>query len=454
MPIQSVNPATGQLLATFETLDSPAIEDRLALAWAAFALWKRTSFSERAHLTLRAADILEAEAEQLGAIMTAEMGKPLRAAADEVLKSARGCRYYAQHAERFLQEEELATEARRSFIRYEPVGPVLAIMPWNFPFWQVFRFAAPAIMAGNVALLKHAPNVPQCAMAIEDILTRAGFPKGVFQNLPIGTDQVPAILADSRVRAVTLTGSDRAGREVAAQAGRALKKSVLELGGSDPFIVMPSADMDLAVKTAVKSRTGNSGQSCIAAKRFLVEETISDAFVQRLVQAMEALRTGDPCEPLTDLGPMARPDLVATLDAQVKTTVALGARVLTGGAPLAGPGCYYPPTVLTDIPVGSPAYREELFGPVASVFMVDGIDEAIRLANDTMYGLGASVWTNDENEQARFVSDLEAGQVFINAMVASDPRVPFGGVKASGYGRELGVQGIREFVQVKTVWAA
>ena len=454
MVIQSVNPATGHLLATFETLDSPAIEDRLALAWTAFTLWKRTSFSERAHLISRAADILEAEAEQLGLLMTAEMGKPLRAAADEVLKSARGCRYYAQLAERFLEEEELQTEARRSFIRYEPVGPVLAIMPWNFPFWQVFRFAAPAVMAGNVALLKHAPNVPQCAMAIESIFTRAGFPRGVFQNLPIGTDQVPAILADPRVRAVTLTGSERAGREVAAQAGRALKKSVLELGGSDPFIVMPSADLDLAVKTAVKSRTGNSGQSCIAAKRFLVEEAISDAFVQRLVQAMEALRVGDPGDALTDLGPMARPDLVTTLDAQVKTTVALGARVLTGGAPLAGPGCYYPPTVLIDIPVSSPAYREELFGPVASVFVVGGIDEAIRLANDTIYGLGASVWTNDANEQARFVSELEAGQVFINAMVASDPRIPFGGVKASGYGRELGIQGIREFVQIKTVWAA
>jgi succinate-semialdehyde dehydrogenase/glutarate-semialdehyde dehydrogenase len=454
MPIQSVNPATGELLATFETLDSPALEDRLALAWAAFALWKRTSFSERAHLTLRAAEILEAEADQLGPLMTAEMGKPLRAAADEVLKSAKGCRYYAQHAERFLEDENLPTEARRSFIRYEPVGPVLAIMPWNFPFWQVFRFAAPAIMAGNVALLKHAPNVPQCAVAIEDVFTRAGFPRGVFQNLPIGTDQVPTILADPRVRAVTLTGSERAGRDVAAQAGRALKKSVLELGGSDPFIVMPSADLDQAVKTAVKSRTGNSGQSCIAAKRFIVDEAISDAFVQRLVQAMEALRVGDPRDPQTDLGPMARQDLVATLDAQVKATVALGARVLAGGAPLPGPGCYYPPTVLTDIPVDSPAYREELFGPVASVFVVGGIDEAIRLANDTIYGLGASAWTHDANEQTRFVSELEAGQVFINAMVASDPRVPFGGVKASGYGRELGVQGIREFVQVKTVWAA
>ena len=454
MPIQSVNPATGQLLAAFEALDSPAIENRLALAWTAFALWKRTSFSERAHLILRAADILEAEAEQLGALMTAEMGKPLRAAADEVLKSARGCRYYAQHAERFLQEEELPTEARRSFIRYEPVGPVLAIMPWNFPFWQVFRFAAPAIMAGNVALLKHAPNVPRCAMAIEKVFTRAGFPRGIFQNLLIGTDQVPAVLADPRVRALTLTGSDRAGREVGAQAGRALKKSVLELGGSDPFIVMPTADLDQAVKTAVRSRTGNSGQSCIAAKRFLVEKTISDRFVQRLVQAMEALRVGDPRDPLTDLGPMARPDLVAILDAQVKATVAMGARVLTGGAPLPGPGCYYPPSVLTDIPLDSPANREELFGPVASVFVVGGIDEAIRLANDTIYGLGASVWTNDANEQACFVSELEAGQVFINAMVASDPRVPFGGVKASGYGRELGVQGIREFVHLKTVWAA
>jgi succinate-semialdehyde dehydrogenase/glutarate-semialdehyde dehydrogenase len=309
-------------------------------------------------------------------------------------------------------------------------------------------------MAGNVALLKHAPNVPQCAQAIERIFSSAGFPGGVFQNLAIDTDQVPAILEDTRVRAVTLTGSDRAGREVAARAGRALKKTVLELGGSDPFIVMPSANLDEAVKVAVKSRTGNSGQSCIAAKRFIVAGSVADEFLKRFVPAMEALKVGDPRDASTDLGPMARSDLVATLDAQVQATVARGARLLTGGAPLPGPGYYYPPSILTDIPVDSPAYREELFGPVASVFTVADLDEAIRLANDTSYGLGASVWTNDTTEQARFASELEVGQVFINAMVVSDPRVPFGGVKNSGYGRELGIQGIREFVQIKTVWAA
>jgi succinate-semialdehyde dehydrogenase / glutarate-semialdehyde dehydrogenase len=454
MAIQSVNPATGQLLATFEALGPSAIEDRLARAWAAFRLWKRTSFSERAQLLTRVAGILEDQTQQLSPLMTAEMGKPIRSAIDEVLKSARGCRYYAQNAERFLAEEEIRTEARRSYIRHEPLGPVLAIMPWNFPFWQVFRFAAPALMGGNVVLLKHAPNVPQCGLAIEAIFSGAGFPEGVFQNLLIETNQVPAILEDSRVRAVTLTGSDRAGRDVAARAGHALKKTVLELGGSDPFIVMPSADLDEAVKVAVKSRTGNSGQSCIAAKRFIVASSIADGFLQRFVPAMEALKVGDPTDPLIDLGPLARHDLVETLDAQVRLTVARGARLLTGGAPLSGPGYYYPPTVMTDIPVDSPAYREELFGPVASLFVVSGIDEAIRLANDTVFGLGASIWTNDTREQDRFVNELEAGQVFVNAMVASDPRVPFGGVKNSGYGRELGSLGIREFVQAKTVWVA
>jgi succinate-semialdehyde dehydrogenase/glutarate-semialdehyde dehydrogenase len=454
MAIQSFNPATGELLATFEPLSPAAIEDRLARAWKAFTEWKRTSFSERAQLLLRVAGILETQAEPLASKMTAEMGKPIRGAVDEVLKSARGCRYYAENAERFLSDEDIPTEAHRSYIRYEPLGPVLAIMPWNFPFWQVFRFAAPALMGGNVALLKHAPNVPQCGLAIENVFSSAGFPEGVFQNLPIETDQVPAILEDSRVRAVTLTGSDRAGREVASRAGRALKKTVLQLGGSDPFIVMPSADLDEAVKVAVKSRTGNSGQSCIAAKRFIVASVIADRFLPRFVAEMEALKAGDPTDPSNDLGPLARRDLVETLDAQVRATIARGARLLTGGAPLPGPGSYYPPTVLTDIPLDSPAYREELFGPVASVFIVAGIDESIRLANDTAFGLGASVWTKDAGEQARFVNELEAGQVFINAMVASDPRVPFGGVKNSGYGRELGYHGIREFVQVKTIWFA
>jgi len=454
MAIQTLNPATGQLLATFDALSSSAIEDRLSRAWEAFTSWKRTSFSERARLLNRVAGILEAQAPQLGPLMTLEMGKPIRAASDEVLKSATGCRYYEQNAGRFLAEEDIQTQARRSYVRYEPLGPVLAIMPWNFPFWQVFRFAAPALMGGNVALLKHAPNVPQCAMAIEKIFSDAGFPKGVFQNLPIETDQVPAILEDSRVRAVTLTGSDTAGRAVAARAGHALKKTVLELGGSDPFIVMPSADLDQAVQVAVKSRTGNSGQSCIAAKRLIVASSIADQFLQQFVPAMKALIVGDPADPSTDLGPMARRDLLDKLDAQVRETVSRGARLLLGGAPLPGPGCYYPPSILTDIPASSPAYREELFGPVASLFIVSGIDEAIRLANDTVFGLGASVWTNDPLEQTRFVNELDTGQVFVNAMVASDPRVPFGGIKNSGYGRELGSLGIREFVQAKTVWIA
>lgn len=454
MSIASINPATGELLASFPALTPEELDARLECSAAAFALWKRTTFSERAALLRRAADLLEAEAESLGRLMTVEMGKPLRPAIDEVLKSAKGCRYYAEHAAGILADSNIPTEAQQSYIRYEPMGAVLAIMPWNYPFWQVFRFAAPALMAGNVALLKHAPNVPQCAVAIEDIFLRAGFPVGVFQTLLLETEQVAAVIADDRVHAVTLTGSDRAGRDVAAHAGKALKKSVLELGGSDPFIVMPSADLDKAIATAVKSRAGNSGQSCIAAKRFIVARPVAEEFVSRFATAMAALKVGDPLDPATDLGPLARPDLIAQLDAQVKATLAAGASVILGGAPLPGPGCYYPPTILVDIPVDSPAYRDEFFGPVASVFVVDGLDEALALANDTRFGLGASLWSNDLGEQQQFVREIEAGQAFVNAMVASDPRIPFGGIKTSGYGRELGVEGIREFVQIKTVWVA
>jgi succinate-semialdehyde dehydrogenase / glutarate-semialdehyde dehydrogenase len=332
------------------------------------------------------------------------------------------------------------------------MGAVFAVMPWNFPFWQVFRFAAPALMAGNVALLKHAPNVPQCARAIETLFQKAGFPEGVFQALLIEVEQVPPILEDHRIAAVTLTGSDRAGRDVASRAGRALKKTVLELGGSDPFIVMPSADLTQAVATAVKSRTFNSGQSCIAAKRFIVSTAIAEEFSRRFVDAMAALRVGDPLDPATEVGPMARADLVETLAAQVADARARGARTLTGGEAVAGRGHFYPPTVLVDVPRDARAYREELFGPVATMFTVASIDDAIALANDTRYGLGASVWTNDPTERDRFIEALEVGQVFVNAMVASDPRVPFGGVKMSGYGRELGPHGIREFAQTKTVW--
>ncbi|MGD1068959.1 MAG: NAD-dependent succinate-semialdehyde dehydrogenase [Bryobacteraceae bacterium] len=454
MPIQSINPATGAVLKSFDALDEAALEDRLNRAVAAFAGWKKTSFEERAGLMALAADLLERDAGDIARIMALEMGKPLRDAHLEALKSARGCRYYAEHAESFLRDEEVATEAKRSYIRYEPLGPVLAIMPWNFPFWQVFRFAAPALMGGNVALLKHAPNVPQCALFIEGIFARAGFPDGVFQNFFLETERVAGVIGDPRIRAVTLTGSERAGRDVAARAGAALKKSVLELGGSDPFIVMPSANLDAAVFAAVKSRMGNAGQSCIAAKRIIVADEIANEFLLRFVNELSALKVGDPTDLATDLGPMARPDLVDALDAQVQATVAAGAFVVTGGTPVAGPGNFYPPTVLMDVPLDSPAAREELFGPVASVFRVRNIDEAIRLANDTSYGLGASVWTTDANEQARFANEIEAGQVFVNAMVVSDPRVPFGGVKNSGYGRELGIQGIHEFVNAKTVWIA
>ncbi len=454
MSIASINPATGELLKSFPALTPEELEARLECSAAAFALWKRTSFSERAALLRKAADILEAEAEHLGRLMTMEMGKPVRPAMDEVLKSAKGCRYYADHAADFLADGNIPTEAKQSSIRYEPMGAVLAIMPWNYPFWQVFRFAAPALMAGNVALLKHAPNVPQCAVAIEEIFLRAGFPVGVFQALLLETEQVSAVIGDDRVHAVTLTGSDRAGRDVAASAGKALKKSVLELGGSDPFIVMPSADLDKAVATAVKSRAGNSGQSCIAAKRFIVARPVAEEFLSRFATAMAALRVGDPLDPATDLGPLARPDLVAQLDSQVKATLAAGASVLIGGGPLPGPGCYYPPTILCDIPVDSPAYRDEFFGPVALVFVVENLDEALAIANDTRFGLGASLWSNEATEHLQFVNEIEAGQAFVNAMVASDPRVPFGGIKTSGYGRELGVEGIREFVQIKTIWIA
>jgi succinate-semialdehyde dehydrogenase/glutarate-semialdehyde dehydrogenase len=384
--------------------------------------------------------------------MTLEMGKPLKAAVAEALKCATGCRYYAEHAEKFLADEIVETGAKRSFIRYRPIGPILAVMPWNFPFWQVFRFVAPALMAGNVGLLKHASNVPQCALKIEDIIRRAGFAEGVFQTLLIGSEPVDSILNDSRVAAATLTGSEQAGIQVGVSAARRIKKVVLELGGSDPFIVMPSADLDAAVATAVDARIQNNGQSCIAAKRFIVAERIADEFERKFVKRMQEVLVGDPLQESTQLGPLANADAVTSLDADVKKTVAAGARVLTGGHPLDRPGNFYAPTVLTDIPKDSPAYNEELFGPVASIFRVGDIDQAIHLANDSRFGLGASAWTNDPVETERFVNELEAGMVFLNKMVASDPRLPFGGVKYSGHGRELAEFGIREFMNIKTVW--
>jgi succinate-semialdehyde dehydrogenase / glutarate-semialdehyde dehydrogenase len=452
MAIATTNPATGELVKSFEALSAQQIEKKLQLAMSVFQTHRRTRFADRARMMLGAAEILEKEKNECARLMTLEMGKTLRSAAAEAAKCATGCRYYAENAERFLADEVVVTGAKRSFIRYLPLGPVLAIMPWNFPFWQVFRFAAPALMSGNVGLLKHASNVPQCALKIEEILRRAGFAEGVFQTLLIGSAQVDAILNDSRIAAATLTGSEQAGIEVGVSAAKRIKKVVLELGGSDPFIVMPSADLEAAVATAVEARIQNNGQSCIAAKRFIVAESIADEFESKFVKRMQELRVGDPLDESTQLGPLANADAVNSLDADVKKTVAAGARVLTGGHPLKRPGNFYAPTVLTNIPKDSPAYREEFFGPVASIFRVKGADQAIQIANDSRFGLGASAWTNDPAETERFINELEAGMVFLNKMVVSDPRMPFGGVKHSGHGRELAANGIREFVNIKTVW--
>jgi succinate-semialdehyde dehydrogenase / glutarate-semialdehyde dehydrogenase len=452
MAIASTNPATGEVVKTFAELSDTEIDQKIAKAVAAFATHRKTPFSERAFKMRRAGEILEAEKDAFGRLMTLEMGKTLKSAIAEAAKCATACHYYAENAEKFLADEVVNTGAKRSFIRYLPIGPVLAVMPWNFPFWQVIRFAAPALMAGNVGLLKHASNVPQCALAIEDLFRRAGFEEGVFQTLLIGSRKVDAVLADPRVTAATLTGSEQAGVEVGVGAAKRIKKVVLELGGSDPFIVMPSADLQTAVATAVEARVINNGQSCIAAKRFIVAEPIADEFERRFVQRMESLVVGDPFDQKTELGPLSTANGVSSLDEDVKKTISAGARLLTGGHPLNGKGHFYAPTVLTDVPKNSPAYCEEFFGPVASLFRAKDIDDAIRIANDTRFGLGASAWTNDLEERERFINELDAGMVFINKMVASDTRIPFGGVKQSGYGRELGVHGIREFVNIKTVW--
>jgi succinate-semialdehyde dehydrogenase/glutarate-semialdehyde dehydrogenase len=452
MAIATINPATGDVVKTFDALTHAEVEVRVQRAADTFKTYRNVSFPERARMMIKAAEILETEKDALGRIMTLEMGKPLRAAVAEAAKCGTACRYYAENAERFLADEIVETSAKRSFIRYLPIGPVLAVMPWNFPFWQVMRFAAPALMAGNVGLLKHASNVPQCALKIEEIFRRAGFPEGAFQTLLIGSQKVDDLLNDPRIVAATLTGSEQAGIQVGMGAAKRIKKVVLELGGSDPFIVMPSADLEAAVATAVEARIINNGQSCIAAKRFIVAESIADAFERKFVSRMEALVVGDPFDDKTELGPLANAEAVTSLDTDVRKTVDAGARVATGGHPLKRPGNYYAPTVLTNIPTNSPAYREELFGPVASIFRAKNLDDAIRIANDSRFGLGASAWTQDDGERERFVNELEAGMVFINKMVASDPRVPFGGVKQSGYGRELGVHGIREFTNIKTVW--
>ena len=452
MPIASVNPATGETLRTFSALSDADLERRLALAADAARRWRHTPLDERVRVVRRAGALLRERQEDYGRLMTLEMGKPIGAARSEAAKCATACDYYADHGAAILAAEPMEDDGDwHGEVRYQPIGAVLAVMPWNFPFWQVIRFAAPALVAGNVGLLKHASNVPQCALALETLFRDAGAPEGVFQTLLIGSERVEALLDDPRVAAATLTGSEPAGSAVAAAAGRNIKKTVLELGGSDPFLVLPSADLNAAVATAVQARTINNGQSCIAAKRFIVHRDVYEAFAERFVARMQALRVGDPMDEATELGPLATAAIRDELHDQVRRSVDAGARLLTGGEPLRRPGNFYAATVLGDVPSQAAAYGEELFGPVATLLRADDLDQAIGLANVTDFGLGACAWTTDDAEAERCATELEAGSVFINAMVASDARYPFGGIKRSGYGRELGPWGLREFVNVKTV---
>lgn len=452
MTMTSTNPATGETLGEFPTHSAAGVEEALAKSAATFREFSpRGRLAERTGWLAKAADILDRDKAKWAKLMTLEMGKPIAQAEGEIAKCASACRHYADHAEAYLANTHDRTGRDGAFVRWLPIGPVLAVMPWNFPFWQVFRFAAPALAAGNVCLLKHASNVPQCALAIAEIFREAGFPEGAFQTLMIPSSMVEGVIADPRVSAVTLTGSEGAGSQVAAAAGKHLKKTVLELGGSDPFIVMPSADLDKAVATAVKARTQNTGQSCIAAKRFIVHADVHAQFLDGFVAAMTALKAGDPMDRANDIGPLATRAIRDELARQVDETVAAGARCRLGGKVPAGNGAFYPATVLTDIPKASPAYVDELFGPVASVFRVAGIDDAIALANATRFGLGSNVWTNDAREEARFIDEIEAGFTAVNGMTASDSRLPFGGVKASGYGRELSDLGMHEFLNAKTV---
>ncbi len=451
MTFTSINPATGETLAEYPAHSTVDVEARLARAADAASRWRQTPVAERAAMVGRLGELLDSERDRLGRMMTLEMGKPIKAAVDEAAKCALACRYYAEHGPSFVADDPVDDEDHRSFIAYQPLGVVLAVMPWNFPFWQAIRFMAPAFVAGNVGLLKHASNVPQCAMELEALVRRAGAPEGVFQTLLVSSEAVAGVLADERVAAATLTGSEGAGRSVAATAGKHLKKTVLELGGSDPFIVMPSADLDRAVETAVKARTINNGQSCIAAKRFIVHVEVYDAFLERFVAGMKQLKVGDPIEPSTQLGPLASPRLAEELEEQVAKSVALGARLVCGGKRTRAGTAWFPATVLTDIPQNAPAFTDELFGPVGCVFRARDLGDAIRLANATRFGLGASAWTTVRAEQERLAREIDSGSLFVNDMVVSDPRFPFGGVKSSGYGRELSALGLREFTNIKTV---
>ncbi|MDQ1043524.1 NADP-dependent succinic semialdehyde dehydrogenase [Streptomyces sp. V4I2] len=458
MPIATVNPANGETLKTYEAMGEEEIERRLQLAQATFRTYRTTSFAERARLLHRAADLVDEDQRDIGRVMTTEMGKPVKQARAEAAKCAKAMHWYADHAEELLADEEPAASdvkdsgASRALVRYRPLGPVLAVMPWNFPLWQVVRFAAPALMAGNVGLLKHASNVPQTALYLEDLFHRAGFTEGTFQTLLVGSAAVDEILRDERVKAATLTGSEPAGRAVASTSGEMVKKTVLELGGSDPYVVMPSADIDRAAQVAVTARVQNNGQSCIAAKRFIVHTDVYDAFAERFVEGMKALKIGDPLEDETEVGPLASEQGRADLEELVDDAKRSGASVLCGGERPEGPGWYYPPTVLAGIDREMRIHREEAFGPVATLYRAADLDEAVLIANDSPFGLSSNVWTRDENEVDRFVRDLEAGGVYVNGMTASHPAFPFGGVKRSGYGRELSGHGIREFCNITTVW--
>lgn len=452
MSIQAINPSNDGLIKTYETLAGKETDQRLEQADNCFGQWRRRSFDERARLMKKAARMLEEKSEELATLITQEMGKPITAARGEIKKCAWVCDYYAEHARSFLQDEDIATDAQHSFISYQPLGAILAIMPWNFPFWQVFRFAAPALMAGNVAVLKHASNVPGCAMAIEAIFRDAGLPQGAFTTLLIDSNQVDAVIEDKRVAAVTLTGSGPAGRSVAAKAGACLKKSVLELGGNDPYIVLADADVEAAAKSCVASRLVNTGQSCIAAKRFIVVDDVHDAFVEQCLGLMSAARQADPLLEDTEIGPMARGDLRDELHQQVLDSISAGADCLLGGKVPNRPGAWYPATVLVNVTPGMPAYDDELFGPVAAVIRARDTEDAIRIANNSPYGLGGAVFTSNLQEGERIAAqEIESGAVAINDFVKSDPRMPFGGIKQSGYGRELSSFGIREFVNIKSV---
>ncbi len=452
MALETINPATGELIETFKEWSDEQVEQVVDKAHRAFVAWRGTSFAERSELMMKAAAVLREKREEYARVMALEMGKPVTEGRAEIEKCASVCEYYAQNAEKILSDEPIASDATRSYVGFRPIGVVLAVMPWNFPFWQVFRFAAPALMAGNTGILKHSSNVPRCALAIEEVFVKAGFPADVFRTLMIGSGKVDKVIENRRVMAVTLTGSDIAGRKVAGKAGQMLKKTVMELGGSDPFIVLEDADLDLAVPLAVKARCINSGQSCIAAKRFIVVDEVYEAFLQRFKAAMAALVVGDPLDDKTQVGPQARYDLMEELHGQVQASVAKGAKVALGGEPMAGPGAFYPPTILTEVTPSTPAYHEEFFGPVALVIRVKDADQALHVANDTDFGLGGSVWTRDVVKGEKIAARVESGAVFVNGMVKSDPRLPFGGIKISGFGRELSHYGIKEFVNIQTVW--